>query len=955
MTARNIKESFKLAMGDQSIIIDPTTQKNTDIVIEKEHDRVLMMAQAVNDLDALKNVVSYAQETIQILANRNLADAVCNSSSINIVDHTPQRIRVLEELRTRAFGKTVVFIDSSGILRAYRIAQANESCIQGNLVIVNRLAPVAGELASAEVGDIITLPKLGDCGVIAVSLVDRFLSGQSYNFQTLSYDDQDLRSEVTPLSNVIDSLQKWRTMIAESIENAELDIEDQALREILPPSTEFLEVTATASLGAQFYTNPTKIQEEIIRRGGHGLLIVQGIAGSGKTSVALGRTKFLCDRRTQPEDDKTWDDFFKPETAIGFVLHSQLVDYLKETRDQLFISDMPVMDYNQLRQKLLLQRAGLLQVKLSRDDNGKYSRCHNAHENNLEGTISLLKIADCAIRDAYIGHLKESLASSLEWDFKELKAEHKAILQQVWETVQQRGIVLAEELAKLPRTSAGYSTEGLAKKVEQFRQSILSLVEQNTLWLSTPISGRWLSPQNFHQALQKLYESGYELGYGSDKNEVNRLLTTEEQLNQLYEIRNDLFLENGQSKLPLDISREDLTVLVKKELLFYERDGRWTKIRHHESIFQEKLTTGKAWIRLKIRSNNWIKISLAPLFGDTTGSNARRRLNEKLRAVFLDSLKLPDLLYKGLNNNLDDYLKRSYNPAQMHITIEGIAQRLNQKNLSDSDIDLFLSIAHLITDGYQGEVSGFNPTRYFSTVFIDEVQDFTELQLFIMGAQADPKRRAVTVVGDFCQQLYSGRINKIDVCFPKATKSELEPLFLNINKRQERVAVLANFSSWFRENVLKETSLSNKQAMRPIQVNKVFTITDAQPETCSNIVYQFLTIVEANHSVAVICPTEDQAMSLEQVLHDSIEALFRKSKYSADNRDLTRPFYVHFTTPRPTKGLEFDVVIAAYFDEYKWQDSIQANAAYVAISRPRKVLHIIGGNLLSGPLGEIMS
>jgi superfamily I DNA/RNA helicase len=95
-------------------------------------------------------------------------------------------------------------------------------------------------------------------------------------------------------------------------------------------------------------------------------------------------------------------------------------------------------------------------------------------------------------------------------------------------------------------------------------------------------------------------------------------------------------------------------------------------------------------------------------------------------------------------------------------------------------------------------------------------------------------------------------------------------------------------------------------------------------------------------------------MCLEQALHDSIEALFRKSTYSADNRDLTRPFYVHFTTPRPTKGLEFDVVIAAYFDEYDWQDAIQANAAYVAISRPRKVLHIIGGNLQSGPLWEIM-
>lgn len=224
-----------------------------------------------------------------------------------------------------------------------------------------------------------------------------------------------------------------------------------------------------------------------------------------------------------------------------------------------------------------------------------------------------------------------------------------------------------------------------------------------------------------------------------------------------------------------------------------------------------------------------------------------------------------------------------------------------------------------------------------------------------MGAQADPKRRAVTVVGDFRQQLYPSRINQLDICFPKATKSELEPLFLNINKRQERTVVLANFSSWFRENVLKEPPISGKYIVCPIQVDRVFTITAAGPETCPDTIRELLTDVEANHSVAVICPTEDQAMNLEQKLHDSIESLFRKSTYSSDNRDLTRPFYVHFTTPRPTKGLEFDVVVAAYFDQYKWQDPIQANAAYVAISRPRQVLHIVGSNLQSGPLREIMS
>lgn len=707
MISRNLKEYFQLAIDEQASLIETMPKENLDLVIEKEHDRILMMAQASSDLDALKKTISYAEDERQSLANRNLASSVCNSGVVSIYDHTPERIRILEELRTRGFGKTVVFVDSSQALRAYRVAQANESCIQGNLVVVNRLARVAAELAPAEVGDIITLPEFGDCEVIAVSLVDRFRSDQSCNFQSLAYDDQDLKSMLTPLIDVVGSLKRWRNMIVGFFEGEKLNTEEQSLCEFVSPSTEHLE-TSTASLGAQFYTSPTKLQEQIIRRGGRGLLIVQGIAGSGKTSVALGRTKFLCDRRTQPEDDETRDDFFRPETSVGFVLHSQLVDYLKETRDQLFISDMQIMDYNRLRQKLLLQRTGFLQVKLKKDDKGKYSRC-NAQEDNCDGTILLLKIADRAIRDAYINQLKASLLSSPDWDIKELKPEHKAILRQIWETVQQKGMEFIENLAR-PSRNVNYTNDGLAEKIEKFRQSILSLVNQSTRWLSVPIAGRWLSPKNFREVLYQLNMAGYELGHGSDKNQVEFLLATEEQLDQLYKIRDRLFIEGGQTKLPHNISRESLITLLQQEQLVIERDHRWAKIRHHESLFEERITTGKAWIRRKNGNDNWIQIGLTSLFGDNTGSNARRRLSERLRLLLVDSLKLPDLLLTSLNSELEKYVSECSDSAKMRTTLTNMRQRLTDKKLSDPDIDLFLAITHLITDGYQGEVSALKPT-----------------------------------------------------------------------------------------------------------------------------------------------------------------------------------------------------------------------------------------------------
>ena len=52
-----------------------------------------------------------------------------------------------------------------------------------------------------------------------------------------------------------------------------------------------------AALGAQFFTRTTPEQEDAIRAV-RGVTLVEGIAGTGKTSVALGRLKFFANFRT---------------------------------------------------------------------------------------------------------------------------------------------------------------------------------------------------------------------------------------------------------------------------------------------------------------------------------------------------------------------------------------------------------------------------------------------------------------------------------------------------------------------------------------------------------------------------------------------------------------------------------------------------------------------------------
>ena len=52
-----------------------------------------------------------------------------------------------------------------------------------------------------------------------------------------------------------------------------------------------------AALGAQFFTRTSQKQEEAIRAV-RGVTMVHGIAGTGKTSVALGRLKFFANFRS---------------------------------------------------------------------------------------------------------------------------------------------------------------------------------------------------------------------------------------------------------------------------------------------------------------------------------------------------------------------------------------------------------------------------------------------------------------------------------------------------------------------------------------------------------------------------------------------------------------------------------------------------------------------------------
>ncbi len=354
--------------------------------IEAKHDEILVIAEAADELRTL----GLFQEKVdsELLQKRTIdpANAVINAASVKLKFNPNAEIAMLEELKQRGYGKVVTVKTQKGEIKKYRIAQANYSVINAMngepITVVNRMAPVAGILVSAEIDDEFVLPQVGEVAVVAVDLLDRYEMGELDNFSRLQYWSNRLTTyenaddDFTPLilHNLKQQVARWRT---EYIEGRTSSPQQESIQVFSEDSN--------ASLGSNFYTRTTKAQEELLRRPRRGLVIVEGIAGSGKTSVALGRVKALHDARIETYDEPA-DPFFADKSKmVGFVLHKQLVNYLEQTVIELNLAGMKVIEFKELQNNLIRQRGGVLQLKMPGNPSGKVGvpSCSNSSPSTL--------------------------------------------------------------------------------------------------------------------------------------------------------------------------------------------------------------------------------------------------------------------------------------------------------------------------------------------------------------------------------------------------------------------------------------------------------------------------------------------------------------------------------------------------------------------------------------------
>jgi hypothetical protein len=618
--------------------------------------------------------------------------------------------------------------------------------------------------------------------------------------------------------------------------------------------------TMESGLSSTFYTRTTRFQEESIRKLHGGLLIVEGIAGSGKTSVALGRVKALHDSRFGTEDGTTDGFFDNRKEFVGFVRSPQLIEFLRQTIDDLNLSGMSVIEFDSIRWDLARHHASLLGLKTGSKSSGKYRRVAPAARGAFEGSMEWVQRLTSVISDIYIQHAREVLL--------ELKA------------------------SPCP--------------VDERELSFLSDLGRS---INVPVSAIWSE-----------LESGA-------SHEIDKALR------DLSHIHDGRLLKTG---------------LVTQMIHLYGRCCRW--VSHDYQWHFSPPPSTKISIRPQGRGIT-DKLWDPSRYPRSEDKDALKKLQEHFVGTLQTCLLLGDTSKSRLDVTgfyhiaLDTIKKSELYSAEK---IQRISQRLASASLTPNDITILLAVVSLLIRGYRpdrkADYKGINralkPAEHliYKTVFIDEVQDFTEAEVFLMSSLADDERSAITAVGDFCQQLYPGTVSKLKNCFPFSRDAELTPITLDENKRQS--PLLVSYSANVREFALGNLATPP----RPATKGKTLWAEQVAINDLPFRIGELIGETDIEKSVAVICPNADLAQMLARDSKDYVEEHFRFVSASLDSKDLMKKRYCHFTDPRPTKGLEFDFVIIAYFNKFDVNNAIDRNAIYVAVSRAKERLVILSSD-----------
>lgn len=722
-------------------------------------------------------------------------------------------------------------------------------------------------------------------------------------------------------------------------------------------------------LSETFFVNRTREQDEVMSRSPIGPMFVQGVAGSGKTSAALGRTKMLCDfnansvseeaefREVAGHDMTYWSGRFagqfSQEGSVGFVRTGELIQYLKETCRRLDLPHLPVQEYPELRSRLKVHR----RIDRPRPGRPRWAGLPEPRGSFQDTTMEWLKKADQALATYWAKALQiavpdeGALVMHFEQGVREraLRVARVAIAR-----LREQLRVLASDLAS-PSVS-GFALDRLATRasacVEQVRKEVL---DKDALWVA--VAGKsWVSrnEQEMAQALIQAdaalhLKTGARLVFCDDCGPLDTSL-------QLLSRTGEPLKWSGEARILLDKGEvlvrdaKGLTVPARAssaadlylrllpeavERIYVVRDGALRPLSVQRGLGKE---------RLELLPSAAKDLDDEPSADDAEPpEEAQKRrsvdaqFNTEARRVLLQPLAhLADAYADALSEHVESFP----NPE----LARQIALQLQVRKLTDADIDLLLCLAHVVGRGFVGNPPALSEPPFFQAVFVDEVQDFTEQQVFLMAQQARPEYRAVTAVGDVAQKLHNGSTIDVTACFPQEAVPSVQ---LTENLRQLEVPGLAWFSACYRAMLQDGLSgqrpsgaLAKRLSEHAGRLRGPELLTVENEADLAEEITEILALVPPRQTAAVLLPDAASAAACHAQCKAALAARMVDAEVS-EKIDLSRRHIRHFTAVANAKGLEFDVVLVPRLEDYRLDDGTHVNRLYVALTRARRKLVLL--------------
>ncbi|TGV61075.1 hypothetical protein EN784_01360 [bacterium M00.F.Ca.ET.141.01.1.1] len=800
-------------------------------------------------------------------------EIIRNIEQVELVNISDGLTKAFEEVAKRGYGR-VVFADEydekgdyAGATY-YRVSQANAGFPDKPVRLVARNSPVGSQIASCSIGDEISVrvPKRGERSIMVTGIIDitgmsnllrenpdarrllfrvgdGLLDEEVFNLRAFvrslpkparASDSEEIGGELVAgdVSTEVDQSQPAGSHSEDDVVPAQpnpvLDLlpSDEVSEDAQPDPfwnirrDAFFGDGAEVSLGSQFFTQTTANQEAGIQTV-RGLQIVHGIAGSGKTSVALGRLKFFANFRSLENlleyglHERDFADF-DASGMIGFVLSPSLVSYLKQTAESLDIGAMKIQDFAEF----LNSERALRRVFNNRPFKKSSGPCHPEQK-----SIRWLKILDI-VAAAYVADgMREIAAAPL---MKPAVPGAEKISDRRWEQL---------------------VTDTWGKGPLRFR--LQSLVR--SLEIAPDLDVRTFALRKVAVEIDRRIRLG-EIESGSLELSERRILREA--------------VESAQQRLFRLLNPQELYVRIFTEAAY------------------------------------------------------RARIEELALSVGISSKDV----------------------------VEPIVERLNQNLVTDDDVICALCLNALSCDQFERDIKAIPYLRTFAErvgVFIDEYQDFSELQVLLMGYKALPKYWLVTVSGDASQRLHRDGLAEAQRAFPQIAMRHASVL-LDRNMRQ--TGPLAALSACFRSLTEVDGGQMAGACNAPLDVYE-------DPAEFARMAIDRIVALPETASVAVICADDQDVDRWFALMHRDLDANFRNPMIS-DHSKLTMRFHTHFTTPVEAKGLEFDVVVIPNLAAYDGSDAVGRNSLYVAVSRPRHALlmgcdyEAIGSSMVVGMVDD---